>query len=160
MPLIGILLTLCTACPETWTSVNDAKCIKLFRQPVNHPEAVRQCQSQGAELMTIADKAEWEVVDTLTGREEEIWTVDYNRRFFGNHGGWCHFFLGDRKEATCPVYIIDFGPVKLCEGYCTKEYSFACQKPFPTPAGTVETTGQPPEAALYLNLWQVWFDFV
>ncbi|KAI1294966.1 hypothetical protein HDE_06073 [Halotydeus destructor] len=130
--LIVFFFALCTACPDTWTNVNDAKCIKLFPRAVDHEEAVTACQAQGAQLMRVHDKAEWDIVEKVAsgGGYREMWTDDAREPFFGNPNEWCGLHYARRGGATCSVYSVEWDEVKLCTGYCSKEYPFACQKPF------------------------------
>ncbi|KAI1294967.1 hypothetical protein HDE_06070 [Halotydeus destructor] len=139
--LVVLIFASCSACPETWTSVNDIKCIKLFPQAASHDEAIKVCQGQEAELLKIEDATQWRTVADIVseGQYRPLWTDD-REPFFGNGNGWCSLYIGQAKEATCPVYLMESGKVKLCDGHCSNEYLFACQKPFqsgqPSPPAT------------------------
>ncbi|KAI1294968.1 hypothetical protein HDE_06071 [Halotydeus destructor] len=91
--------------------------------------------------MRVEDKSEWNIVEEVASAAayRKIWTDDDREPFFANPSEWCGLHYTGKPEATCPVYSVEWDEVKLCTGYCSKEYPFACQKPF-TPAKSEPTS--------------------
>ncbi|KAI1294816.1 hypothetical protein HDE_06074 [Halotydeus destructor] len=140
--LFFLLLHVCHSCPQSWTSVHDRKCVKLFPVALDHNSARVKCQQEGATLFTVEQKDEWEPLAKMAAKRsfEKLWTTEASAKLTFNENGYCAFFHLPATERLCPVYEIKRGdnPIRRCDGYCSRRYSFGCQKPFTPGPGTQE----------------------